>query len=79
MFASVVLCVLSTLSFCICLRGLLTLLSAGHTPNYIRGQYSFSMQARRIKRNYFTVAMIILAIGALMGAVSSYIELFSYV
>ncbi len=75
MFATVILCILSTTVFCACLRATLALVNVRFAPSLIAGS-DFSMSARKLARNYAVGAIAILAIVAFVGAVHFYIELF---
>ena len=77
MSATIVLCILSTMTFCLCLRAIIGLLNSRLQPSVIVGS-SFSMTARRIARGYLMVATTVLALLALVGSVHYYLELFHF-
>ena len=75
MFATVLLCVISTVTFCVCARGVITM-SAVPTVRY-KGE-GMSVRARRMARNYTVGSLAILMVMAFAGAVTSFLELFSF-
>lgn len=75
MLVTIILCVLSTIVFCGCVRAALALVSLRFAPQAIAGS-SFSVQARKIARNYAAGAFAVLAVVALGGAVRFYLDLF---
>lgn len=77
MIVTVILCLLSTTVFCACLRATMSLANARFAPAQISGSH-FSVNARRIARNYAMGATIVLAGVAFVGAIHSYIELFQF-
>ena len=79
MTATLVICVLSTLTFCLCTRGVMALAASPGEARRLgsRVDRKFSSQAKRIARAYLLFAMILLAGLALAGAAYSYIDLFS--
>lgn len=78
MIVTVLLCILSTLSFCVCARCLvLVTLESGRGARLSLPGAKFSSRARRLARGYLTVALSILALVSLIGAFSSYFELFA--
>ena len=81
MTATILLCQLSTISFCVALRGLVSVASAAKkTPAAWSGQrHGFSGVAWRIARAYIAFALVVLAAASLFGAFSSYLELFASV
>ena len=76
MTATTVLCVLSTLSFCLCARGLMLVMPSLSGP-LRRNPGGFSARARRLARGYIVVSLTVLAMASLVSAVKSYLELFS--
>lgn len=75
MSATIVLCLLSTLSFCVCARALLWVAPMYRRPAlYVSG--TFSARAMRLALGYVLLALFVLAAFSLLGAVRSYIELF---
>jgi hypothetical protein len=78
MTATVVLCVLSTLSFCLCLRGLVGVMANARDGVSSFGQrFGFSRRARRFARSYATFALVVMGLASFIGAIKSYIELFN--
>lgn len=77
MLVTIILCVLSTIVFCGCVRATMALVSLRFAPSALAGS-SFSVGARRMARNYAAGAFALLAIVALVGAVRFYVELFQY-
>lgn len=76
MMATVALCMLSTLSFCLSLRW--TMLAARSVKKPIYGRpVGYSPRAWRMARGYMTFAFAALSLLSLLGAVKSYVELFS--
>jgi hypothetical protein len=77
--ATVVLCMLSTLSFCLCLRGLVGVMATGRirSGNYSQHFGGFSGRARRVARQYATFSLVVLGMASLLGAVRSFLELFT--
>ena len=76
MFATVLLCVISTVTFCVCARGVITM-SAVPTVRFRNGE-GMSVRARRMARNYTVGSLAILMVMAFAGAVTSFLELFSF-
>lgn len=76
MTSTVILCLLSTISFCLCARGLVTVALSNRNP-MVYDRRGFSAKAWRLAHQYTTFALAVLALASLAGAVSSYIELFS--
>lgn len=75
MIGTVLLCLLSTLAFCGCTRGVLGL--AGR-DEAVRGfTHGASVAARRMVRGYLIFSLVLLATLAFAGAVVSYVDLFS--
>ncbi len=74
MTATVALCILSTIAFCLCTRGVIASTSSRVPPRLIEGS---SAQAKRIARAYLVFALVVLAVVAFAGATFSYVELFS--
>lgn len=79
MLVSVVLCILWTTVFCACVRGWMQVAVKPQLGSSLtaRGSSSYNLQARRILRSYWQFSLFILAVGSLVGAVSSYIDLFN--
>ncbi len=79
MIATVLLCLLSTTTFCLCTRGVIALSSAGFEVTRFSGRWGWglSVQAKRIARGYLIFALVALAAMAFFGAAVSYVELFS--
>jgi hypothetical protein len=77
--ATIILCLLSTISFCLALRGLVAVAyAAKHTPAaWSKQRFGFSGVAWRIARAYIAFALVILAAASLFGAFNSYLELFN--
>lgn len=77
MVATVLLCVLSTLTFCLCARGLVSVtLGARGVPSILHRR-GFSVRAWRVARAYVAFAFFVLAAMSLVGAVVSYFDLFA--
>jgi hypothetical protein len=77
MFATVVLCVLSTSVFCICLRLAVGVLSSPK-PLMAFQSNGFNLRTRRMIRSYLIFSLSTLGMLALGGAVHAYIELFQF-
>jgi hypothetical protein len=78
MTATVILCVLSTFGFCVCLRGLVGVMAHARIPRASYGQrFGFSARARRVARHYATFALIVMGLASFAGAIKSYIDLFN--
>lgn len=76
MVGTVLLCVISTVMFCMCARGLMAV-STG-PKGWIPIQMGpFSASARRLARHYVVFAFFILMVVSLVSAISSFVELFS--
>ena len=75
MTVTVVLCILSTIGFCACVRAAMAFASVKLAPAAIVGS-NFSINARKIARSYATGCFVLLAGFALVGAVHFYLELF---
>jgi len=79
MSATVILCILSTLIFCLCARGILWLAPLGRRPVFLYGNRKFSARAVRFTLSYVKFALFVVAVVSLFEAVQSFIELFSLV
>lgn len=77
MIGTIVLCVVSTLTFCFCARSLIAI-HAGARGQYVLNSGTFSVRAKRLARSYAYMAISLLAIVALVGAIRSYVDLFSF-
>jgi len=77
MLATVLLCVLSTLTFCLCARGLVSVTFGARGVPSVLNRRGFSVRAWRLARAYLVFAFFVLAIVSLAGAVVSYFDLFA--
>lgn len=77
MLATVLLCVLSTLTFCLCARGLVNVTLGVRGVPSILNRRGFSVRAWRLARAYVALAFFVLAVVSLAGAVISYFDLFA--
>lgn len=75
MIATVILSLVTTFSFCLCVRGFFWLLALERRPPYLISR-NFSASAIRIGLSYFKFSLLVLAIFSLVGAIQSFIELF---
>lgn len=79
MTATILLCVFSTLGFCLCARVLVTASAknVAHSVSLHAHHGGFSVRARRIARGYVLFAVSLMGLISLFGAIKSYIELFT--
>lgn len=80
MTATILLCILSTLSFCLTLRGLVAVVtSAKNTRNAgSPARAGFSNSAWRMARAYVAFALLTLAALSLFGVFRNYFDLFNH-
>lgn len=78
MLVPVILCILSTMAFCVSARFLIQL-SATPTMSVkmLQDREKFSMRAQRVARSYACFALAILSLMFFASMVQSYLELFS--
>ncbi len=77
MLVTVILCVLSTFSFCFCARGLVAVATASRGAPALLNRHGFSVAAWRLARGYVAFALTVLAVMSFVGIVVSYLELFT--
>jgi hypothetical protein len=77
MLVTVILCLLSTVSFCFCARGLVAVGTASRGAPLVLNRHGFSVAAWRLARGYTAFALTVLAVMSFIGIVVSYMELFS--
>lgn len=77
MFATVLLCMASCLTFCLCVRGFFAVTWAGENLPSDRQVWSrgFSSAAWRLAQGYVRIAFLVLACVSLIGTVTSFLEL----
>lgn len=77
MLVTVILCLLSTISFCLCARGLVMVFTASRGVPSIVDRQGFSVAAWRLARGYVAFALTLLTALSFAGAMLSYFELFA--
>lgn len=79
--AATLICITSTMAFCLCARLLLEVLGSARRPAWMlntRGGIQFSASARRLARTYAAFAIVVLMGLSAIGAVSSFVEIFTH-
>lgn len=77
--ATVLLCILSSLSFCLAMRWLVKLGLGSRKIYRVVNARGFSQAAWRLARAYICFALVLLAALSLFGAINSYYELFTHI
>jgi hypothetical protein len=75
MVVTVIMCVLSTLAFCLFSRGFFSF-AVSERGRVLVYRSSFSFTARKLARRYWLFAMALLAIVSFVSAVRSFVDLF---
>ena len=75
--AYIPLCILSSIAFCLCARGLIVLASGEAMVSWRLKANGLSAASARLARNYLTFALSLLMGVAFIGMVKGFVELFA--
>lgn len=77
MVGAVLLCLISSVTFCLCARFLIQVIGSATRGGFAVQYGQYSSRARRLARTYFVSSLVLLMALAFFGAIKSYIDLFS--
>jgi hypothetical protein len=75
--AYIPLCILSSIAFCACARGLIAVATGNATVAWRAKAMGFSPRSMRVARLYLSMALSVLMTAAFVGMVRGFFELFS--